>query len=57
MYASIAVLAAALAQSAHAQSQPLVSNAPLGKFQTVGDSIASAQQVRLLSLSHLMRPR
>lgn len=50
MHASIAVVAAAaaLAQSARAQSsgQPLVSNAPLGEFQTVGNSIASAQQVR-----------
>lgn len=56
MYASIAVLTAALARSAHAASpgQPLVSNAPLGEFQTVGNSIASAQQVRSLCV---IRPR
>ncbi|EPT04572.1 hypothetical protein FOMPIDRAFT_281602 [Fomitopsis schrenkii] len=52
MHASIAILVAALARSARAQSpgQPLVSNAPLGKFQAVGNSIASAQQMFLGTL-------
>ncbi|KAH9935742.1 copper radical oxidase [Fomitopsis serialis] len=53
MYTWIAVrLTAALAHGASAQTpgQPLVTNAPLGEFQIVGNSIASAQQMFLGTL-------